>query len=143
MLSGSRSRRPNFTVPEEFFAALIGMLTGTARNQLEDILAAGAARSIIVKQPASMTEGPGVLAIGDVDDVKIKKMVDLGYEAAADELKRNGAPGIYSTNRDLGRLMKDRLQSLVDECTLIIGEAAEPKFRQYLHSGSKQTENDL
>lgn len=120
---------PDLTNPEEFFAALIGMLTGTARNQLEDILAAGAARSIIVKQPASMTEGPGVLAIGDVDDVKIKKMVDLGYEAAADELKRNGARGIYSTNRDLGRLMKDRLQSLVDECTLIIGEAAEPKFR--------------
>lgn len=115
--------------PGRYIAALVGMLTGAARNELEDILAGQDPRSIVIKQPASKTEGPGVLAIGDVNAEKIQKMVDLGHEAAVEELKKRDIPTIFTTNPDLDEVMAERLRSIVEECECVMGSGAEPHFR--------------
>lgn len=115
--------------PEAFFKAFIGMLAGAARNQLEDILAGLNTRSIVIKQPTSKTEGPGVLEVGKVDAAMIAKMVRLGYEEAKQELDRMGAHGVYNSKPELGDVIIDRLKSLVDKCRQVMGQGADPKFR--------------
>lgn len=115
--------------PMRFFGALIGMLTGAARNQLEDVLAGLDSRSVIIRQPTSATNGPGVLEVGEVDAERIERMVQLGYQAATAELDRAGASGIYSDSPNLPRIIADRLQAMVEECQKVVGDAAEPKFR--------------
>lgn len=73
--------------PHAFGAALIGLLTGHARNQLEDILASKVGRSLIVRQPYSQTGGPAsMLALEEVDEDKIRAMVDKGREWAEQDL---------------------------------------------------------
>jgi predicted acylesterase/phospholipase RssA len=115
--------------PGLFFKAIVGMLTGAARNQLEDILAGLNTRSIVIKQPTSSTKGPGVLEVGKVDAAKISEMVQLGYNEAKQELERTAAPGVYMSKPGLERAITDRLQSMVDECVQVMGAGAIPKFR--------------
>jgi len=124
---------PDLNDPELFFRALIGMLTGAARNQLEDILSGRAARSVVIRQLTSKTEGPGVLAVGQVDEAKIRRMVKLGYQEVIAELDRTGAPGIYTTDSGLGQLMRDRLRSLTEECDQVVSKAADAKFRANIY----------
>lgn len=129
----------DLTDPGRYFAALLGMLTGTARNELEDILAMQAPRSIVIKQPASKTEGPGVLAVGEVDADKIRRMVELGHSAAVQELQRRAAPRIYTTNPELSELISERLRSIVQECERVAGDGVDAKFRANIFIPVKST----
>ncbi|HUN82667.1 MAG TPA: patatin-like phospholipase family protein [Phycisphaerae bacterium] len=123
--------------PGRYLASLIGMLTGAARNELEDILARRDPRSIVIKQPTSKTEGPGVLAVGEVDSGKIRTMVELGHREAAAELDRRGSPAIYTANREISVIMADRLQSIVEECEQVVGVGC--RFRANIFIPVKNT----
>jgi predicted acylesterase/phospholipase RssA len=114
--------------PMLFLSALAGMLTGAARNQLEDILAGINMRSVVVRQPTSSTEGPGVLEVGEVDEARINRMVELGRAAAEAELDRTAAPGVYTTDPDAETRINSRLRALIDECCNIFA-ADDAKFR--------------
>ncbi len=119
----------DLTQTGSYARAMLGMLTGGARNELEDILARQDPRSIIIRQQASTTEGPGVLAVGEVDARKICRMVALGQEAAAQELDRRKAPGIYTANPEMAELVTERLRLIAEECARVMGEGADPNFR--------------
>ncbi|QPF93319.1 patatin-like phospholipase family protein [Bradyrhizobium commune] len=119
----------NLANPDRYFVALMSMLAGGARNELEEILVTQDPRSIVIKQFTSNTECPGVLAVGEVDAARIGKMVDLGECAAALELKKCGAPGIYTVNPDLTEVMSERLRFIVQECERVMGDGVEPRFR--------------
>lgn len=111
---------PDLQSPKAFLESLTAMLTGSARNELEDILAQSAPRSIIVRQPESTTNCPGVLSISEVDGARIGKMVESGYAAARKELA--DCPGIYSDSEDLETLVVAQLARLVEECSKIFAD---------------------
>ncbi len=113
--------------PGVFLRAIVGMLTGAARNQLEEVLAGLSTRSIVIRQPTSNTAGPGVLAVGAVTEDVIGDMVQRGYDEAQRELACTGAPGVYKPDRDA--VITARLKLLVDKCQRAIGTTVEAKFR--------------
>jgi predicted acylesterase/phospholipase RssA len=114
--------------PMPFLSALVRMLTGAARNQLEDILATVNMRSVIIRQSTSSTEGPGVLEVGDVNEAKINRMIDLGRAAAEAELDKTGAPGVYTTDSEAESRINSRLRAVIDESRRIFA-GDDPKFR--------------
>jgi predicted acylesterase/phospholipase RssA len=79
-----------------YFRSLLAMLTGNARNELEEILSALASRSLVIKQPRSSTDGPEFLDIRQLDAAKIESMVAKGFEYADDFLAKRRSPGVYA-----------------------------------------------
>ncbi|HVR09448.1 MAG TPA: patatin-like phospholipase family protein [Thermoanaerobaculia bacterium] len=95
-----------------YFRSLLSMLTGNARNELEEILSALASRSLVVKQPRSSTAGPELLDIRRLDAAKIEEMVAKGFAFADDYLGERRSPGVYAKppaaliERELGTLVE-------------------------------------
>ena len=103
-----------------FFRSLAAMLSGGTRNELEEILASRAPRSLIVKQPYSETNGPpGVMDITALDADRVESMVSRGRDYANDYLKRTGSPGAISTATDLTTKIVAQLKALVERSVLV------------------------
>jgi predicted acylesterase/phospholipase RssA len=112
---------PDLKEPKYFFGSLVGMLTGQARNQLEELLSKTAPRSLVVKQPVSKIGGPSnVLAMHELTVDKIIAMVTLGREYAQKQLQEAGSPSIYRSGIQEAEVVK-QLQALVRRCELILG----------------------
>lgn len=110
--------------PKPFLTSLVSMLTGAARNELENILAGRVARSIVIKQPTSSAAGPtSILDVKAIDARKIREMVALGFQQATQELNRVGSPGIYSG--DSRPAVERELGLLVAECRHVLGANAD------------------
>jgi hypothetical protein len=95
------------------------MLTGNARNQLEEILSSSAVRSLIIKQPLGTTGGPGTLDLRALDASRIDSMVDRGFEYADSFLAGRKSPGVYAKNPKSG--IKRELSTLVARALLVLG----------------------
>jgi len=112
---------PDLTDPRLFFRSLLAMLTGTARNELEEILSSMATRSIVIKQPLAETDGPnGVLEIQQLNEAKILSMVKRGYDYADKALKTKGLPGVYSAKLK-DEDVQSELKALISKCLLVLG----------------------
>jgi len=113
--------------PAKFFGALVAMLTGIARNELEDLLARRAARSIIIEQPSSLTGGPpNILDVKAINAGTIRTMVQRGSDEARRVLDGIGTRGIYKSEGEIKDSIRAELTSMIRECELIIADA---KFR--------------
>ena len=124
-----RSAAPDLTEPARFFGSLYKMMTGIARNELEEILSSRAARSIVIRQPLSETGLTGFLDLNGLDGPKVNGLVQRGYNYADEHLKRNGSPGIFSSRLN-AQQVRIELQTLVERCIRVMGlSEAELEFR--------------
>lgn len=102
-----------------FFDALVSMLMGRARNELEEILASRAGRSIVIKQPNAETKGPkDLFEFGALTSEKIVSMVRTGFDFADHELAQLGSPSIYSNSAE--DVVRKQLEALVQKCLRIL-----------------------
>lgn len=103
-----------------FFQALTSMLTGGTRNQLEEILAFKAPRSLIIKQPYSKTGGPSnCLNVAGLTEEKVKAMVKEGRDFAQKEITRRRNPGVISAKTTLADSIMSQLSDMVKTCSLV------------------------
>ncbi len=97
---GAGSSGGDASTPVGYLRALLGMLTGSGRNQLEDLLADRAGRALTVRQPVGSTAGPSsVVDFGAIDRDRAERMIELGRIYANTELTgERRAPGIFDLN---------------------------------------------
>lgn len=114
-------KSPDLKDPGLFLRSLLAMLTGAARNELEEILSSMSSRSIVIKQPLAETDGPnGVLEIEKLDETKIDSMIAKGYAYADKVLTDRGVPGVYSATLKDEDIRKE-LKALISKCLLVLG----------------------
>ena len=120
---------PNLSEPTHFYKSLMSMLTGSARNQLEDILSSKESRGIIIKQPLSTTGGPNnFLDMAALDAKLIESMVEKGHQYARVEIDRIKQPSIYK--KDAESAVTDELSTLISRCRMVLHRAeSESKLR--------------
>jgi len=111
------------STPQLYLRSLVSMLTGTARNELEEVLARNAVRTLVLRQPRSTSEAPdNILDVPAIDAKRITLMVNKGREFAHNELIKAGLPAVYRD--DVNDAMRRELASLVEACNLILGDDA-------------------
>lgn len=110
---------PDLSAPDLFFRSLVSMLTGSARNQLEEILSSTAVRALIIKQPRGTTGGPGTLDLRALDARRIDAMVESGFRYADDFLSRHRSPGVYVKN-PRPRIRRE-LETIVERALFVLG----------------------
>jgi predicted acylesterase/phospholipase RssA len=126
------------SAPPAFLSALLGMVTGIARNQLEDALAVAAPRTLVLRQPVATAGAPvSILDVPSIDAVRIKDMVERGYRHARDEIARMDSPAV-SKQLDQAAIQSE-LASLVNSCKIVFqadGEAVKFRANVFLPKGS-------
>lgn len=114
------------STPKLFLGALFGMLTGVARNELEDALARSAPRALVLRQPVSSAGAPAdILDVPAIDGARITDMVEKGHQFAVARIRQAGAPGIYGAWNHVE--LRLEIETLISECKLILaphGDAA-------------------
>jgi len=136
----SSARRPfvhrELRDPGAFARAMLGLVTGQARSQLEDRLSSFVSRTITVAQPFEETGGPGnVMDVDKVDRDTIGVMFTRGREFARKEFDSRGFHLPPETE------INPELEALVRRAARIFGDAtnAESAFRAniFVPSGSE------
>lgn len=114
---------PDLRDPGTFWKALYEMLSGGARNELEDVLASRAPRSLQIQQRRATTKAPSsILDMGAMNRDAVGAMIDAGRDYANEELKRLQYPSIYnSPPTDVA----NELSALVQRCLIAAGLDAE------------------
>ena len=106
--------------PETFFRAFASMLTGNARNELDNKLSERLSRSFIIRQPQQKTGGPDdVLAFDKMSEATITDMYTKGSEFAEEELRSLS----FTLPKNSGEsTMEMHLNRLVDQVRFIVGK---------------------
>jgi predicted acylesterase/phospholipase RssA len=109
--------------PSRFFSAFVSMMSGSARNELDEKLAERLPRSIIVSQPQHKTDGPiSVLDFDKMDSGRISLMFNKGSEFAEEELEGLSFKLPEDGDKQVGGLsVAEYLKRLVDRVKLISG----------------------
>jgi predicted acylesterase/phospholipase RssA len=109
--------------PANFFNAFVSMMSGSARNELDEKLSERLPRSIIIRQPLNTTGGPAsVLDFDEMDDGRITTMFVKGSEFAEKELDGLSfkLPEDDINEGDESNVMY-YLKRLVDQAGLVVG----------------------
>jgi predicted acylesterase/phospholipase RssA len=111
------------STPQAYLQALLGMLTGIARNELEEVLSRNAVRTLVLRQPVRISGAPdNILDVPAIDGSRIATMVTNGHRFASEELRRAGYPAVYQG--DAGDVLCGELESLIGACNLVLGADA-------------------
>lgn len=119
--------------PQTFFSSMAKIVTGQARNILEDKISEKFARSIIIRQPINETGGPeNILDVAAISRRRIKLMYEKGRKFAENVMAgyRFDLPGHDAAN-GVRPYIEELLERLVEKAGLIFGidNNADLKFR--------------
>lgn len=128
----------DLTDPRRFLGTMFSLLTGGARDNLEELLASSITPSRIVRQPESTTGGPtDVLDVASISRAKVREMYLKGAWFARRELR----PLSFDIPQAAKQEISDELIALVTRCCLVLGHTdnSQADFRSnlYLPNGSK------
>ena len=111
------------STPQLFLRSLFGMLTGIARNELEEVLSRNAVRTLVLRQPLRTSGAPdNILDVPAIDGSRIARMVSNGRNFAREELRAAGLPAVYRA--DASDMLRGELAALVDACNIVLGPHA-------------------
>jgi predicted acylesterase/phospholipase RssA len=112
--------------------SLFGMLTGGARNQLEDLMTQNLPRRTIVAQPSTTTTRdpapPKVLDLMSMNVARTKDMISLAKEWAEQSLRDQGPPSTLQKHALALPAVTQELKNLIASCALAFGGAAPQRF---------------
>jgi predicted acylesterase/phospholipase RssA len=121
---------PDLSRPTLFFGALWEMLSGGTRNELEDLLAAGAARSVVIRQGKSTTDGPkDFLDVTSLSPALIDSMFGKGQAFAAERLEEVISSESVRSEEQVAAALGTQLEDLVKKCEVVFGANENCKFR--------------
>ena len=107
----------NFDV---FGKSLLNLLTGAARNRLEDIISSSLARTVTFSQPLEETFGPNsVLDLSAINQERIDKMITIGGNFVRENLSRSTIK-FELPSSDEGSSIPTILRNLVEKARLIM-----------------------